>query len=394
MHVTEMPAVLQPGLSDSASRVPHELALARIAIVDDDPLNVRLIRRQLEKLGFNHLLGLSDSTSALVAFEDFRPDVVLMDVMMPGLSGPELIRQMRLHSSLHDTPVITLTASRDRMTRLQVLELGVADFLSKPIDEAELSTRLRNVVDAKRYRDQLSQSAQKLELAVQQRTRELEASRREVVLCLARAAEYRDDNTGQHVIRVGRYAAILASELKLPDVFVEMIELAAQLHDVGKIGIPDAVLHKPGRLSEDEMDIMRRHADFGWKIIAPLNDALLDASGQSGGDVLKDVQSPMLLMAAKIAASHHERWDGSGYPRQLAGRDIPLEARITAAADVLDALSTARCYKSAMPLEQCFAILHSERGRHFDPQVADACLSGRHRLEAAYQEMVQQDPSS
>lgn len=383
--------ILQPALNASARLIPRELALAHIAIVDDDPLNVRLIRRQLEKLGFSQLLGVSNSLAALDAFEKFRPDVVLMDVVMPGLTGPELLARLRQHPQLHDTPVITLTASRERVVRLQVLELGVADFLSKPIDEAELFTRLRNVLEAKRYRDQLSQSAQKLELAVQQRTRELEASRREVMLCLARAAEYRDDNTGQHVIRVGRYAAILASELKLPQVFVEMIELAAQLHDVGKIGIPDAVLHKPGKLSEDEMSIMRRHADFGWRIIAPLNEPLLDPAEAPAGDEIKEVQSPMLIMAAKIAASHHERWDGKGYPQGISGCEIPLEARITAAADVFDALSTSRCYKPAFPLDKCFAIIESERGRHFDPQVADACASGRSRLEETYHQFAQQD---
>jgi putative two-component system response regulator len=231
-----MPIVtqLQP---EKVSALSDEIATARIAIIDDDAIIVRMIHHLLQKMGFRTLLGHSDPTSALCALEEFRPDVVLLDVVMPGLSGPDLLSQMRRHPGLHDTPVITLTASPDRITRLQVLEHGVADFLSKPVDAAELSTRLRNVIEAKRYRNHLSQSAQQLERAVQQRTKQLEASRREVALCLARAAEFRDDTTGRHIIRVGRYAAILASTLELPEVFVEMIELAAQLHDVGKIGI-------------------------------------------------------------------------------------------------------------------------------------------------------------
>lgn len=376
---------------ETVAETSPEIAQARIAIIDDNPLNVRLIRRQLEKLGFRALLGLSDPTEALAAFEEFRPDVVLMDVVLPGLSGLELLSQMRRHRRLRDIPVITLTASRDRRTRLQILELGVTDFLSKPIDDIELSTRLRNVIEAKRYRDQMSQSTQKLERAVQQRTRELESSRREVVLCLARAAEYRDDDTGRHVMRVGRYSAILASTLSLPDVFVEMIELAAQLHDVGKIGIPDSILHKTGKLTDDEMNVMRRHADFGWKIIAPMADPQLTLPEPGDGECRAGTQSPMLVMAARIAACHHERWDGAGYPRHLSGSDIPLEARITAAADVFDALSTPRCYKPAIPLEKCFEIILAERGRHFDPQVVDAFVAARPRLEATYSELLDPD---
>jgi len=394
-----MPATASPDLHDpvsdtTAPQTPPDIAAARVAIVDDDPLIVRLIRRQLEKLGYRLLLGLSDPAAALAALEAFRPDVVLLDVMMPELSGTELLYQMRQHPRLHDTPVITLTASRDRITRLQILELGVADFLSKPVDETELSTRLRNVIEAKRYRDHLSQSARQLEEAVRQRTKALEASRREVVQCLARAAEYRDDSTGRHVLRVGRYAAILASALGLPDVFSEMIELAAQLHDVGKIGIPDIVLRKPSRLTEEEMSIMREHADYGWKIIAPMAESGVAQHAETADEMSKDLQSPMLIMAANIAASHHERWDGAGYPQRLAGRDIPVEARITTVADVFDALSTARCYKAALPLDRCFEIIQEERGRQFDPQVVDASLAARCQIEAAFHEMVEENAGS
>jgi putative two-component system response regulator len=343
---------------------------AKVTIIDDDPLNVRILKRQLEKLGFTHLQGISESLDAISGMEEFRPDVVLMDVMMPGLSGPELLQIMRQHNTLRNTPVITLTASRDRETRLQVLQLGVSDFLSKPVDEAELITRLNNVIEAKRYRDELSQSAQRLEVAVQRRTSELEASRRDVVMCLARAAEHRDDNTGQHVVRVGKYSAALAREMGYSTNYVEMIELAAQLHDVGKIGIPDAILHKPGKLTDEEMDHMRRHAMFGWNIIAPLNE-LKSTSDEDGVECL----SPMLVMAAKIASSHHERWDGQGYPHGISGDKIPLEARITAVADVFDALSTPRSYKAAFPLEKCFAIIESDQNKHFDPQVVAACMS-------------------
>jgi len=358
---------------------------ARIAIIDDDQLNVRLIRRHMQMLGFENLLGISDSLQALDQFVEFRPDVVLMDLIMPGLSGVELLAQLRAHPVLHDTPVITLTASDDRMIRLKVLELGVSDFLNKPVDEMELSTRLRNVIEAKLYRDRLSNSAQTLQRDVHRRVRELETSRREVVQCLARAAEYRDDNMGRHVLRVGRYAALLAAAMGMQEVVVETIELAAQLHDVGKIGIPDQILHKPGRLDADEMKQMRKHADFGWNIIAPMAES--DFQARDDGRDSDEGSSPMLMMAARIAASHHERWDGAGYPRGLAGRDIPMEARLTAVADVFDALSTPRCYKPAMPLAQCYEILQNERGRHFDPNVIDAFFAIQPQMEAAFHEL-------
>lgn len=376
---------------NSAVLIPNASAspnLARIAIVDDDPLNVRLIQHQLEKLGYRFILSVLDSTTALDSLEIFRPDVVLLDVVMPEVSGTELLKQMRNHSQLQSVPVIILTASRDRITKLQILDLGVADFLGKPLDQAELSTRLRNVIQAKQYRDHLEEDATQLEHAVQQRTRALEASRREVVLCLARAAEYRDDNTGRHVIRVGRYASVLASALALPAEFVGMIELAAQLHDVGKIGIPDSILHKPGRLTAEEMAVMRRHVEYGWKIVAPLAEREAALWTQGDGDLAVDLQSPMLEMASLIAANHHERWDGTGYPAGLAGSKIPLAARLTAVADVFDALSTPRCYKPAFPLAECFRIVESEKGQHFDPQVADACLRSRPAFEAIYLEYL------
>jgi putative two-component system response regulator len=370
-----------------------DLSSAKIAIIDDEPLNVRIIRHQLEKLGYRFLLGLSDPLTVLESLNDFRPDVVLMDVVMPGLSGIELLGQMREHPRLQSVPAITLTASRDRATRLQILQLGVADFLNKPVDEVELSTRLRNVIEAKRYRDNLKHAAWQLERAVRQRTAELEASRREVVLCLARAAEYRDDSTGRHVIRVGRYAGVLARAMGLGNDYVEMIQLAAQLHDVGKIGIPDVVLHKPGRLTAEEMDVMRCHADYGRRIVGPLAERnnRLALEAEIGG--IPAVQSPMLEMAARIAGSHHERWDGKGYPCQLQGEQIPLEARITAVADVFDALSTARCYKPAFPLDECFQMVAAERGQHFDPEVADACLRCRPEFVAIHRELVEEAAS-
>jgi len=309
-------------------------------------------------------------------------------VVMPNVSGVDLLRELRRHSRFEDLPVIVLTASQNRLTRLEILELGVSDFLPKPVDEAELATRLRNVLQAKRYRDQIRHSAEVLERAVRVRTSELEASRRDVVLCLARAAEYRDYGTGRHVIRVGRYSALVAAALGMPTLFVEMIELAAQLHDVGKIGIPDSILHKPGPLTADEIAIMQRHAEHGGRIVAPSIESEPPHDVLRGLDPETSAQSPVLRMASRIAMSHHEHWDGSGYPRRLSGTDIPLEARITAVADVFDALSTARPYKPAFPLPDCFALIAAQRGKQFDPSVADAFFATRPAIEAAFGELT------
>jgi putative two-component system response regulator len=231
---------------------------------------------------------------------------------------------------------------------------------------------------SKHYQDRLAASKDELEEQVRVRTAELEASRAEMLHCLARAAEFRDDNTGQHVLRVGRYAGIIAGGLGFDKARVEMIELAAQLHDIGKIGVPDAVLHKPGKLDDAEYEIMQRHCATAISIMVPLSreeSKLYQAHARFGGDLLNAQSSPLLDLAATIAQTHHERWDGSGYPLGLAGEDIPLPGRITAVADVYDALSSRRSYKKPFPREKCFGILEEGRGTHFDPKVLDAFFS-------------------
>ncbi|MCA9059760.1 MAG: HD domain-containing protein, partial [Planctomycetaceae bacterium] len=213
------------------------------------------------------------------------------------------------------------------------------------------------------------------EKQVERRTRELEATRQQLILCLARAAEHRDNDTGNHVIRVGRYAALIAQQLGYPAERLEMLEQAAQLHDVGKIGVPDSILFKPGRLDPDEYGLMKRHCALGKQIIEPISEkewAILKAHTRIGESMLHVRSSSLLMLAARIAQTHHERWDGRGYPLGLKGEDIPLEGRIVAVADVFDALSSKRPYKDPMPREQCFSILQEGRGSQFDPMVVDA----------------------
>ena len=339
----------------------QNISSARIMIVDDEPLNIKVARKYLSVAGYEHFVTTSDSPAAMEMIRAEQPDVILLDIMMPQVSGLDILGAIRSDEALAHLPVLILTASTDAKTKQAALELGATDFLAKPVDPADLVPRVRNALLVKAHHDHLANYSQQLEQQVRVRTSELEASRLQVVHCLARAAEFRDDDTGRHVMRVGRYAGILARELGVADDRVAMIEIAAQLHDVGKIGIPDAILLKPGKLTPEEFDVMRRHCDYGRQIIVP-----------EPGDASAD--APLLAMAAQIAFTHHEKWDGTGYPSRLAGDGIPLEGRITSVADVFDALGSKRPYKEPFPLEQCLSILRDGRGKHFDANVVDALL--------------------
>ncbi len=368
-------ASLQRILDVNASKRLSETKGSRILIVDDEELNVRMVRKYLVDAGYTNFVTTSDSTEAIELIRKERPDLVLLDVMMPEVSGIDILHLMHLDDRLHHIPVVVLSAATDRDVKHICLELGVSDFLSKPIDPIELLPRVRNTLQNKQYRDQLQDHAGELEGQVRQRTAELAASREEIVHCLARAAEYRDDDTGHHVIRVGKYVGVIARELNFNESRVEVLELAAQLHDIGKIGIPDAVLHKPCKLDDNERAIINTHCAIGKQIIQPLTPHewnILKSHTRLGAGLLHVSSSPLLMLAARIAQTHHERFDGTGYPLGLKGEDIPIEGRMTAVADVYDALSTKRPYKEAFPREKCFEIMANGRGTHFDPKVLDA----------------------
>ncbi|MFG0253863.1 MAG: HD domain-containing phosphohydrolase [Rhodopirellula sp. JB053] len=370
--------VVAPGGSKPASAnnaASNTRALpGKIMIVDDEIANVLIVKKYLERAGYRDFETTTDSTAAMRILAATRPDVLLLDVNMPSVDGIEILRKVREEPQFRHLPVLILTANTDEQIKLTCLELGATDFLLKPVDPMDLTPRVRNSLQAKSFQDRLQHHATELELKVEQRTRELEASRREVVYCLARAAELRDNDTGNHVIRVGRFAGIIAKAMGLPDWFVRDIEMAAQLHDVGKIAIPDAILLKPGKLEPEEFEIIQNHVKFGHQIIQPHagQDArLMRRHVEYGSDMLRN-GSALMRLAASIAQTHHERYDGTGYPLGLAADDIPLEGRITAVADVFDALSAERPYKKAMPREKCFSILEEGRGTHFDPDVLDA----------------------
>ncbi|MEM0926150.1 MAG: HD domain-containing phosphohydrolase [Planctomycetota bacterium] len=372
-------AAASSGIVDAS---PADVPPGKIMIVDDEVANVLVAKKLLSRAGHREFETTTDSTRAVNLVHTYQPDVVLLDINMPHVDGISILSQIRSVPKLQHLPVLILTANHHAEVKLRCLELGATDFLVKPIDPMELAPRVRNALQNKLYHDQLESHAAELEETVRRRTQDLERSRREVIYCLARAAELRDNDTGNHVIRVGRYAGIIAERLNLPERFVRDLELAAQLHDVGKIAIPDAILLKPGKLEPEEYELIQGHVKHGRQIIKPFGSddiAMLRDHVRAGADILGD-SSSLMRLAASIAQTHHEKFDGSGYPIGLAGDDIPIEGRITAVADVFDALASERPYKRALPREKCFEILEEGRGKHFDPDVLDAFFEGTNEI--------------
>jgi putative two-component system response regulator len=348
---------------------------AGIMIIDDESYNVLVVRKFLQHAGYEKFVTTTESPQAIELMKRDLPDIVLLDIMMPEVSGIDILRMMKITPELSTIPVIILTASPDPALKTQALELGATDFLAKPVDPSELVLRVKNVLAAKSHFDMLAKYSVDLERQVVERTRALEASRRHIIFCLARASEFRDNDTGHHVIRVGKYAGAIARELGYSPSQVEALEQAAQLHDVGKIGIPDAILHKPGKLDPDEYDFIKKHAGYGKQIIECMPEGdwqNLRHHTKLGGQLLDVKTEPIMRMASRIALTHHEWWNGEGYPLGLAAEDIPIEGRITAVADVYDALSSARPYKKPFPRERCFEMLEEKRGTQFDSRVLDA----------------------
>jgi cyclic di-GMP phosphodiesterase len=356
---------------------------SKILMIDDENDSIRSVQRELSSAGFNNLVSTNEGAQALRILAETQPDLVLLDVAMPTVDGLEVLACIRADSKFALLPVLVLTASCDLVTKRRALELGATDFLPKPVDSNDLIPRVRNALVAKAYHDRLTSYTDDLERQVRRRTAELTSSRGEIVHCLARAAEFRDDDTGHHVFRVGRYVGLIARRLGFPESYVELLELAAQLHDLGKIGIPDEILHKPGKLDPEQYAHIQKHCAIGYQIIQPLSPReweVLKTHTRLGAGMLHVNSSPLLGIASKIAQTHHERWDGSGYPLGLAGEDIPIEGRMTAVADVYDALSSARPYKKPFARELCYQILDEGRNAYFDPKVLDAFFDCREEI--------------
>jgi putative two-component system response regulator len=334
-----------------------DLTSSRILIVDDQEANVRLIEFILDSAGFQHLTHTTDSRRVLELCSAFLPDILLLDLQMPHLDGYAVMAQLSRELPLQEyLPVLVLTADITTEAKQRALASGANDFLSKPLDTTEVILRIKNLLRTRWLQAELRQHNETLEAKVLERTRQLAEAQHEILDRLAIAAEYRDDDTGQHTKRVGKLAAIIASGLGQSENQIEVLRLAATLHDVGKIGVPDRVLMKPDKLTAEEFEIIKSHTNIGAEIL-----------GKSRFSILQ--------MAREIAVSHHERWDGTGYPQGLKGEQIPLSGRLVAVADVFDALTHERPYKKAWPLEKAIAEIKAQSGRQFDPHLVNVFLS-------------------
>jgi putative two-component system response regulator len=326
----------------------------QILAVDDDEPNVLLLRRVLERAGYTRVETTTDPSLAPALFVQTRPDLVLLDLRMPKMDGFELMEQLTgLAGGRGRVPFLVLTGDATEETRRRALSSGARDFLTKPFSQTELLLRVGNLLEVQQLHDQLRKQNASLEREVSERTRDLEQARLEILARLTVASEYRDDGTQEHAWRIGRTCARLARGLRLPDREVELLGRASPLHDIGKLGIPEAILLKPGKLTDEEFEQVKTHTTIG-------------------AGILSGSQSPLLGLAEQIALTHHERWDGAGYPHHLHGDEIPLAGRIVAVADVFDALTHERPYKQPWPVEQATAEVLSQRGRQFDPDVVDA----------------------
>jgi len=323
----------------------------KVVIIDDAQLNVTLLQHLVRKLPDCEPVCFTDPVAGLAWCLANDPDLVIVDYMMPQMSGIELVESFRKHDS--DVPVLMVTANHETELRHRALQIGVTDFLNKPLDNIEFLARAKNMLALRQSHRQLTDRASWLAEEVRKATAQIVAREQETIFCLARAAEYRDPETGAHILRMAHYSRHIAQHLGLPTEQQDLLLEAAPMHDIGKVGTPDLILLKPGKLTEEEFSIMKQHAVIGYEVLNASNSSLLK-------------------VAAEIAHTHHEKFDGTGYPRGLKGADIPLFGRIVAVADVFDALTSDRPYKKAWSNEQASQLLREGAGTHFDPACVDA----------------------
>jgi putative two-component system response regulator len=327
-----------------------------ILIADDNEAQLLVLKQLVEKCGYQHVSVTDNPREVFTTVRDSRAELLLLDLHMPTLDGFQIMHTLRSLPLSRHIPILALTADDHPDTKVKALESGANDFLRKPLDEAEASVRVKNLLLARHAYLELSQQKDVLEKHLLERNRQLETSHVEMLTRLAKAAEYRDDENDEHIWRVAKTASLLAQELKLPQDHCDLIMRAARLHDVGKIAMPDGILFKPIPLTKAEFEVIKTHTVLGAQIL-------------SGG------HSPLMKLAEVIALTHHERWDGAGYPQGLKGEAIPVEGRILALADTFDVLTHDRTYRRAMSIEDAATEIKKERGRQFDPKVVDAFVN-------------------
>jgi putative two-component system response regulator len=347
--------------------------MACVLIVDDNFTNLTLFRHLLKKIDDVESVDFDEPLKALEWCTTNEPDLVLLDYMMPEMDGLEFIQHFKEIEEYKDVPIIVITADTENEVRHKALNLGAQDFLNKPIDKVEFLARIKNLLALRESQQALENRADWLDKEVKKATTELRSREKEMVLRLSKAAEHRDPETGQHLIRMSNYSRLIARELGLSEEQQELILEAAPMHDIGKVATPDAILLKQGKLTDDEFRVMKQHAENGYNILAESNSLLIQT-------------------AAIMALTHHEKFDGNGYPRGLKGELIPIYGRIVAVADVFDALTSSRPYKKAWSLEDSIKFLKDNSGIHFDPQCVEAFFKAWTEVLVIY-ERYQEDDS-
>ena len=343
-------------------------------VVDDEEINRELLRIVFESAGFE-VIEATNGKEAIEKARSEHPDVILLDIIMPVMNGIEACKKLKEDPDTFPIPVVMVTALGDVGHRVEGLRAGADDFITKPFDKGEILLRVQNLLKVKKYNDLLKDYSNLLEKEVEERTKELveayyklDRAYLEVIQRLGRAAEFRDDETGEHTKRVGIMCGVLARELDLDEERAKHIEYATPLHDLGKIGIPDCILLKPGKLTPKEFEIMKKHTIIG-------------------AEILKGSEHPVMRIAETVALSHHERWDGKGYPYGLKESEIPLEARICTVIDFFDACTSDRVYRPAMEVDKVLDMIKAERGKAFDPIIVDAffrCLDEIMKVRERY----------
>lgn len=307
----------------------------KILVVDDEPTNLRIIRQVLAN---DYRLSFAKNGEDAIALSvSEKPNLILMDIMMPSMNGYDACKQIKLNPTTSNIPIIFVSALSDELDEMKGFEAGAVDYLFKPISPGILKVRIKNHLSLVR-------------------AEQLKITHIQIIERLGRAAEFKDNETGKHVLRMSHVSKFLAAKLGLGDEFADELLLAAPMHDIGKIGISDAILLKPSRLDDEEMLAMQKHPEIG-------------------AEILGDSDSNLIQLAKSVALYHHEKWDGTGYPKKLSQTDIPIEARIVAVADVFDALTNKRPYKEAWPIDKTISFFKEQRGKHFDPEIVDILLS-------------------
>lgn len=327
----------------------------RILIVDDNQGNVKFLERILDLSGYTNHRSTTDSRSAVELYMEFKPDVILLDINMPWMNGFQVLEQLNGLCGDDYLSVIMISAQTETSNHMHALDLGVNDFISKPFDAAEVLMRIRNMLQIKKLHVQAREHNRELETRVQERTREIRELQIELLTRLVRAAEFRDEDTGNHILRIAKYASALAGFAGLPEKYCDDLGYAAMMHDIGKIGIPDEILQKPGPLNDEEWILMKTHSE-------------------KGAHILSGSTHEVIRLGETLALSHHEWWNGNGYPMALSGEGIPVCGRIVAICDVFDALLSARPYKPAWTMDSAIEAIRRKAGIHFDPMLAQLFL--------------------